>query len=408
MSELRRFVCAFRGRRDSYQVPVALAEANRLDRFITDAYATPAIRSASRFVSSSTLDRIAERFDPAIPDARVDCLWGTAMGEGLSRLAGRSPKRIWAQADPLYSRAAAAQAKRTRSDLLLYSSYAWEAFTDSYPHQPTRILFQYHPHVATESRWLQRDAAAFPDVGESYAEQDPTALPEHHARRERDCWQHADRIICSSTFTKQSLIAAGCPADRCVVVPYGADVPAVRPGAPPTGFHALFVGAGGRRKGLHHLLEAWRQARLPHDSSLTLVCRSLDQSAERLAGSVPRVRLIRDASQQELQSLYASSSVFVMPSLVEGFGLVYIEALAHGCPVVGTSNTCLPDLGGEDQGVFLTPVGDPPALARLLERLADLLPATPSLRSAARDTALALPWSAFRRRLRDAAGIEYA
>ena len=46
-----------------------------------------------------------------------------------------------------------------------------------------------------------------------------------------------------------------------------------------------------------------------------------------------------------------------MPSLVEGFGQVYLEALAEGTPILGTKNTALPDLGGEEDGVFLATAG---------------------------------------------------
>ena len=94
--------------------------------------------------------------------------------------------------------------------------------------------------------------------------------------------------------------------------------------------------------------------------------------------------------------------MFVLPSLAEGFGLVYLEALAHGCPVLGTVNTCLPDLGTEADGVFLTPVADPEALASILERLSTRLVADNAIRDAARATAARYPWSAFRQSLRDA------
>jgi len=42
---MEQYVCAFRGRRDSYQAPLALAEGGLLDQFITDAYALPWVRT---------------------------------------------------------------------------------------------------------------------------------------------------------------------------------------------------------------------------------------------------------------------------------------------------------------------------------------------------------------------------
>ncbi len=66
------------------------------------------------------------------------------------------------------------------------------------------------------------------------------------------------------------------------------------------------------------------------------------------------------------------TDAFIMPSLVEGFGLAYLEALAAGCHVVGTANSGLPDLPLSAAARTLVPVGDIPALseavAMLIER----------------------------------------
>jgi glycosyltransferase involved in cell wall biosynthesis len=85
-----------------------------------------------------------------------------------------------------------------------------------------------------------------------------------------------------------------------------------------------------------------------------------------------------------------------MPSLVEGFGQVYLESLAHGCPVIGTPNTCLPDLGGEESGIFITAVGDVDALAARLEFLGRDLPGNPGIRASARSMARRWTWARFR------------
>ncbi|QIF04484.1 glycosyltransferase family 4 protein [Roseimicrobium sp. ORNL1] len=307
----------------------------------------------------------------------------------------------WNKLDGRFSSAAGELAARHQTDLLLYSPYAWEAFTRSYRHQPKRVLFQYHPHIGTERRILDADAARHPGYGESFAQHEEYQLPEHLARRERDAWKHADLIFCASSFTRDSLLAAGCDASRCRVVPYGIDV--LPPGElqpPPQTFQALFVGSGGQRKGLHHLLMAWRNAKLPAGSRLTLVCRVLDQGIKTLLEGLKNVTLIQGLGARELQELYAKSTLFVMPSLVEGFGQVYLEALAHGCPVLGTANTCLPDIGTEREGVFLTPSADVDALVSRLEALGQNLPGNAEIRRAARALAAAYPWQGFRKMIR--------
>ena len=133
-------------------------------------------------------------------------------------------------------------------------------------------------------------------------------------------------------MTRRSLLEVGAQEQICRVVPYGIDVIDLPEDESPTeAFNAVFVGSGGRRKGLHHLLHAWQRATLPPSSRLTLVCRVIDHEIGRLAAATPGVEVLKGVSSEELNALYARSSLFVMPSLMEGFGQVYLEALAQGC-----------------------------------------------------------------------------
>jgi glycosyltransferase involved in cell wall biosynthesis len=399
---MERFVCAFRGRRDSYQAPLALAEGGLLESFITDAYATPLAQRVSKLAPEALRARLERRRVPGIPDERVHCLWGTALLEQASLLAGRPALLTLKQFDRRFSTVASRVARQTRANLFLYSPYAWEAFTASYSHSPRRVMFQYHPHPATESRLLEEDRARFPGFGESFSDEHRAALPEALVRRESAAWRHADLIFCASQFTLQSLLQAGCEESRCRVVPYGIDLPTSAVAEPPgDGFHALFVGSAGQRKGVHHLLMAWQKAALPAGSTLILVCRVIDEAVKKLAAQTRGVTLRHDVSGEELTQLYARSHVFAMPSLVEGFGQVYLEALAQGCPVLGTANTALPDLGSEADGIFLTPASDVEALASRLEQLGRFLPGHREIRNAARATAARFTWPRFRQSLRE-------
>jgi len=111
---------------------------------------------------------------------------------------------------------------------------------------------------------------------------------------------------------------------------------------------------------------------------------------------------VRGMTQDQLNVSYANGSLLVMPSLVEGFGQVYLEALAHGCPVLGTPNTCLPDLGGEQDGIFLVTPGDVDELTEKLERLSGIVVSAYDLRRAARACAERFTWPLFREGIRQA------
>jgi glycosyltransferase involved in cell wall biosynthesis len=87
--------------------------------------------------------------------------------------------------------------------------------------------------------------------------------------------------------------------------------------------------------------------------------------------------------QEDVVSAYAAMDVFVLPSRDEGFGLVFLEAMAMGVPVVGTRV-----IGSEDavdHGVtgLLVPYAEPAALARAVRSLLD----DPALARRLRDTA---------------------
>ncbi len=137
---------------------------------------------------------------------------------------------------------------------------------------------------------------------------------------------------------------------------------------------ALAVGVRRPHKNLPALLEAFALARerIPHD--LVLVgeahTRYLDEvpaMIERL-GLAGRVRLAGHVADADLPALYTLADVFVLPSLLEGFGLPALEAMSCGTPVVAANTSSLPEVVG-DAGLLADP-RDPPALAEALVRLA--------------------------------------
>jgi glycosyltransferase involved in cell wall biosynthesis len=318
----------------------------------------------------------------------------------------------FAKLDRRFSLAAASRARATGSHLLLYSPYAWEAFTAKYAHNPRKILFQYHPHPDLERRILLEDSVKYPFVRHSFEEESGEHVGNELRQRSRDSWKHADLILCASSFTRRSLLEAGAKSSICTVVPYGIDVSNVPDGRVESTaserFSALFVGSGTQRKGLHHLLLAWKKAVLPKQSRLTLVCRFIDPGIAALARQMPNVDLIYGISTDQLRCLFATSSIFIMPSLVEGFGQVYLEALAQGCPVLGTPNTGLPDVCGGDDPIWQVAPGEIDQLVSVLESLSRVLPGDSSVRRRARECARRWPWANFRKGICSALNIQCA
>jgi glycosyltransferase involved in cell wall biosynthesis len=177
----------------------------------------------------------------------------------------------------------------------------------------------------------------------------------------------ADRIFVLSSFQKGTFMEAGVDEDKLIVTPLGVDVEAFQPmpvGRDKKVFRVAFVGQISQRKGISYLIEAFSKAAIP-ESELLLVGRAIGRS--RAWSAIPRVRHVPHVPRWELPALYRTADVFVLPSLVEGFGLVALEAMACGVPVVISTNTFADDVVTDGVDGYIIPIRDPEAIAERLK-----------------------------------------
>lgn len=181
----------------------------------------------------------------------------------------------------------------------------------------------------------------------------------------------ADVVFVASSYTRRTLSEAADFKGTVIVVPYGA--PVFRPGLPaaPAGaakkLRVLFVGSLGQRKGLSYLFAACRGLRSA--VALTVIGRKPAEPCAALDRELRDVRWIPSRPHQEILTEMAAHDVFVFPSLFEGFGLVLLEAMAMGLPVITTAHTAGPDLLEDGVEGFIVPIRDAAALAAKLELL---------------------------------------
>jgi glycosyltransferase involved in cell wall biosynthesis len=263
-----------------------------------------------------------------------------------------------------------------------------------------QVLFQAHPPASACQQILATERERSGYVGNP--DWDECISPRDAARYDASL-ASADLILCASTFVEQLLIERGVERHRLAVVPYGGDFQprgapraprAAVPREPSVGpLRLLWVGAMAFRKGYHVLFEALRL--LPAGAAtLTMVCRPFP-TPDLLARLPDSVTVVPSVPDDELEGLFAAHDVFVMPSLVEGFGLVYLEAMRAGLPVLGTPNSALPDLLQHGREGFIVAPGDPVDLAHCLERFVVDRGLASTMGTAARQTALPLTWRAF-------------
>jgi glycosyltransferase involved in cell wall biosynthesis len=133
---------------------------------------------------------------------------------------------------------------------------------------------------------------------------------------------------------------------------------------PPT---ILFVGRQWERKGGPVVIEAFREVR-----------KVVPSARLRIVGCTPEVgdepgvevlgRIQKDVSggEDRLADLYQTSDVFCMPSRFEPFGIVFVEAMLHGLPCIGTSRFAMPEIIEEGGTGWLIAEDDATALGRRL------------------------------------------
>jgi glycosyltransferase involved in cell wall biosynthesis len=140
--------------------------------------------------------------------------------------------------------------------------------------------------------------------------------------------------------------------------------------------YALFVGRISEQKGIFQLLEAARG--LPAGVQLVLCASSPDTPdlLARVEAAVTGRAEIRWINAMlpvpEVVQLYSHAAVFVCPSIYEPFGLINLEAMACGTPVVASRVGGIPEVVVDGETGWLVPPGDPAALGEALRRaLAD-------------------------------------
>jgi glycosyltransferase involved in cell wall biosynthesis len=181
------------------------------------------------------------------------------------------------------------------------------------------------------------------------------------------------------------------------VIPYGAPVvEALTRSSHRAPFVFLSAGSQSVRKGVHYTLDAWRKI-APRNGSAELWLIGHMQLPERLLANLPGKVVVRPSVPKgELSEIYRRANVLVFPSLVEGFGMVITEAMAHGVSVITTSNTAGPELIEDHKNGFIVPVCDPDKLAEVMQWCLDNQAAVQEIGSRAAAKAASWQWGDYR------------
>jgi alpha-maltose-1-phosphate synthase len=173
----------------------------------------------------------------------------------------------------------------------------------------------------------------------------------------------ADYIICLSEFAKESLISNGIPSKKIILTNLGFSPEDFLPkeNYRQNGiFRIIFVGTITKRKGIDLIISAYRRLNLIR-SELLFVGPPGDAS-DIIENNKEFIKYLPYVNHTKLSEILRQSDLFVLPSYLESWGMVVLEAMACGLPVIVSDNTGSKDAVIPECG-FVIPTGNIEILA---------------------------------------------
>jgi len=255
-------------------------------------------------------------------------------------------------------------------------------------------------HFAEKAKWLALEVMRQPELARFF---DALNEPQDKLLRKQAELEAAAAIVCPSSLVKMSIQDKIPTSTPIHVIPYGTDVSARSKQWESSDLHHpihfIYAGSLNPQKGIHRLFEALE--RLPfHSYVLTLAGRWVPGFREWLER---RYRVHYEhfghVGAPELYNLYRRSHVLVLPSLCDGFGLVLLDAMASGIPVIASDRTAGPDIIRHGAEGYLVRAGDTEDLQRALERCLHDPVSLAEMGTRARIQAAQFTWRVYRERL---------
>lgn len=372
MPLIPRIALIQQGPRLHYAAPAALAQHGLLQRFYTDIHADalPARWAASllgRHAPGPVRRLLARRLPAAIPTSKVrTSAWASVELEWLSRRYPQQRK----SADFVYDKG---WGGHRLARLAIRDGFGGANALYAHPCVCTDAVFE----AKRRGLFVILEAISYPflrDVeraeltrlGRPIPWEDQVENNQRNITAFRREAEIADLVLAASDYVREGLLELGLESGKVRVVPYGYDPPTSDAPIEPIPGRVLFVGAVNHLKGVHYLAEAARiLARRNTGIEIHVIGPSdpviggyPEFVGPRYVGQIPRSEVIREIRKAD---------VFAFPTLSDGFGIVLLEAMANGVPVVSTPHCAAITIDGVNG--FVVAARDAEVLADRLESI---------------------------------------
>ena len=371
----------------SHQVAWALADAGLLENFYTSCFFEP---SQLRFLPSRLQREFGKRYHPHIPSSHVvtfpylDVAWklaGKVLGSALhERLFYDS---VW-WFDAFMARRIADSKARI---VVGYENSCCEIFRCAKKAGKMCVL------DAASVHYLAQKEVYTPPYSAAFQEK-------VNARKEAEI-QLADHILTLSSYAKETYVLAGVPESKITVIPLGVDdsrFPAQKK-REGNAFTYLFVGNIKLSKGVDLLLEAFHRLDVP-GKQLTIIG-AMGDAESLLRQGHANVTVKGHLPHEKLWEEYAGANVSILPSRLDGFGMVVTEAMSTETPVIVSTHVGAKDLVEEGMNGWIFESGNSVALAAVMQEAYDKRSQLAALGERAKETVSYFTWEAYRNNVRN-------
>jgi glycosyltransferase involved in cell wall biosynthesis len=390
-NSIQKYIVVHAGKRDDYQVALALAESNLLFVLVTEAYFS---LDKKWFVSITDFfgltSSLHKRYKEGLPSNHVVVSKRAFFYQVLFSLT-KNIKYDLKKGYVLGEKAKALSMKNS-IPIIAVNTCAQHAFLNNAV-EP-KILFQFHPQADFVKELFQEEIKLNPKATKTLHQEYEFSLSNEELEVLSSEVKLATHFLCASSLTKKSLTFKGVSEDKIKVIPYGVDTSKFTFSERKQSdvFKVIFIGSLNQRKGITYLLDALAEM---NNVELTIVTRGIYDASLIQNYNFP-IHVVIDVPHEKLQEALHQAHCFVLPSILEGFGQVILEAMATGIPVIATENTAANDIIENGIDGFVTPIRAIQAIKENLEQLQSNASLAQSIGKAAHEKAKTYTWKKFR------------
>lgn len=391
MNSNQKYIVVHAGKRDDYQVALALAESNMLFALVTEAYFSLDKKWFLSFANFFGLtSSFYKRYKTGLLSKHVVVSKRAFFYEILFLLT-KNVKFDRKKGYVLGEKAKALSLKNN-TPIIAVNTCAQHAFFNNAV--APKILFQFHPQADFVKELFQEEMQLNPKATKTLSQEYEFSLSNEELEVLSSEVKLATHFLCASSLTKKSLTFKGISEDKIKVIPYGVDTSKFTFSERKQSeiFKVIFIGSLNQRKGITYLLDAMSEM---NNVELTIVTRGIYDELLIQNYNFP-IHIVIDVPHEKLQDELHKANCFVLPSILEGFGQVILEAMATGIPVIASQNTAAIDIVENGIDGFVTPIRDIQAIKESLEKLQSNFSFSQAMGKAAYEKAKIYTWEKFR------------